>query len=65
MAANTTLSMFCWPSVTVRRGTSVIVSRKIVKAECTDDIVLKVDRKCADPSVEKVILWKYDIVVFY
>ena len=28
-------STFCWPSVTVRRETSVIVSQKIVKAECT------------------------------
>ena len=61
MAGITTLSTFCWPSVTVRRGTSVIVSRKIVKAECTDtfgDILLKVDRKYADQSVKKVIASK-------
>ena len=58
MAANTMLSTFCWPSVTVRHGTSVIVSQKIVKAECTysfEDILLKVDRKYADQSVEKVV----------
>ena len=36
MAGITTLSTFCWPSVTVRRRTSVIVSWKIVKAECTE-----------------------------
>ena len=39
----------------------MIVSRKIVKAECTDtfgDIVLKVDRRCADQSVEKVVASK-------
>ena len=39
----------------------MIGSRKIVKAECTDtfgDILLKVDRRCADQSVEKVVASK-------
>ena len=58
--------MFCWPSVTVRYGTSVIVSRKIVKAEYTDtfgEILLKVDRSFVNQSVEKVVASKNECFV--
>ena len=26
-------SMYCWPSVSIKRGASLVIARKIVKAE--------------------------------
>ena len=55
------LSLFCWPSVTVKSGQQVLVCRRVVKAESSDTfagLLEKVDMTCAVRSISCVVVSK-------
>ena len=55
------LSTFCWPSVTIKCGTQVLVRRKVVKAECEDtfgEVLERVDPSFVGNSVVRVVTSK-------
>ena len=50
-------SMNTWPSVSIKRAGSTIISRKVVKCEWSDTLGERVDRNLSHKVVEKVIVF--------
>ena len=56
-------STYCWPSVLIKRGASLVVARKIVKAEygwTFGYLLLLIDNAFSNEQVARVVVSKND-----
>ena len=56
-------STYCWPSVSIKRGTSLLVARKVVKAEhgwTFGHLLMVIDNSFSEEQVTRVVTSKND-----